>query len=402
MFKAFIAILSSKSLLVPMVLVFLLGAAYAATIPFHSIIAINNLGMPAGLFGVLVLSTSAVSMIVTILVGVASDHLRDRRSLAGGCLTIGVIGTGLFSLLPSIASFCIVMLIALPVVNAAQSILFASIRSGSQAVAREHSNQINTIARALFSLAWITVPGLAALLVASTSVIDVWKLSCAILMTCLIGFVLFLRSPPDTTPSEASVHLLSSLGTLFSTPVLVRVLSLSCLIAPHRLNGMLLPLLVIEQLGGTAVDIGIVAGVVAALEIPFMLLWGAALKRFSTQAVLFFGSGLFALYMAALWWCESLWQIYALIPLNAAGAAALLSLPITYFQELFPERISTGTAIVSAVSFLGNALAAGAFGIGASVLGYATTPAIGVALFGAGWAATWLWQSDRSGRTAPN
>ncbi|MFY8098909.1 MAG: MFS transporter, partial [Allorhizobium sp.] len=64
----------------------------------------------------------------------------------------------------------------------------------------------------------------------------------------------------------------------------------------------------------------------------------------------------------------------------AATAAALLSLPITYFQDLFPTRPGLGTAFMPINAFLGNAVSAATFAVGAHFFGYSGTAWLGLAL----------------------
>jgi hypothetical protein len=63
---------------------------------------------------------------------------------------------------------------------------------------------------------------------------------------------------------------------------------------------------------------------------------------------------IYAGFMATLTFATSPWQIYALTVPAAAGAAALLSMPLTYFQDLFPGRPGLGTSFNPINSFLGN------------------------------------------------
>jgi hypothetical protein len=76
-----------------------------------------------------------------------------------------------------------------------------------------------------------------------------------------------------------------------------------------------------------------------------------------------------AIYFFGLGMVSSLWHIYALALLNAAGAAVLLSLHLSYVQELLPDRPGLGTSLLSISSLLYRSLGALVFG-SSDVLGF--------------------------------
>jgi hypothetical protein len=162
--------------------------------------------------------------------------------------------------------------------------------------------------------------------------------------------------------------------------MLARMISMAAITATIRLSATVWPLILTLELGGRTADVGLIAGMTALIEIPFMLIWAGLLKRFSilsiiTTAALFYGG-----YMGALSLASAPWQIYALSVPGAAAAAALLAMPLNYFQELFPGRPGLGTAFNPINSFLGNAITAVTFAIGSHYLGYSGTAWLGVGL----------------------
>ncbi|MBB6219383.1 hypothetical protein [Rhizobium leguminosarum] len=121
-----------------------------------------------------------------------------------------------------------------------------------------------------------------------------------------------------------------------------------------RLASTLWPLILVVDLGGKTADVGIIAGLIALLEIPFMLMWASLLKRRDILPILVIAGVIYAGFMAALTFATAPWQIYALTVPAAAGAAALLSMPLTYFQDLFPGRPGLGTSFNPINSFSGQ------------------------------------------------
>jgi hypothetical protein len=66
-----------------------------------------------------------------------------------------------------------------------------------------------------------------------------------------------------------------------------------------------------------------------------------------------------------------------LTPISGIGAAALISIPITYLQDLIAERPGLGSALISVNIFLSAGLSALLFAIGTGVGGYSGTAIIG-------------------------
>jgi len=146
----------------------------------------------------------------------------------------------------------------------------------------------------------------------------------------------------------------------------------------RRLNCVVSPLIITHAAGGTVVDVGFMAGLVAFLEMPFMLMWGALQRRFRSVHVLAPGALIYCLYLALLSFASVPWQIYALVLINACGAAAILSVPITYLQDLIADRPGLGSSLVSVNTFIANGISASIFAVGTAFTGYS-----GTALFAA-------------------
>jgi MFS transporter, SET family, sugar efflux transporter len=128
---------------------------------------------------------------------------------------------------------------------------------------------------------------------------------------------------------------LAALKEIAAPLMLARMISMASLTGTIRLASTLWPLILTIKLGGKSADVGMVAGLIAFLEIPFMLIWAALLKRLSLLTILATAGLVYGGYMAALSFATAPWQIYLLALPGAAGAAALLSMPLTYFRSSF-------------------------------------------------------------------
>jgi SET family sugar efflux transporter-like MFS transporter len=63
--------------------------------------------------------------------------------------------------------------------------------------------------------------------------------------------------------------------------------------------------------------------------------------------------------------------------ISGAGAAALISIPITYLQDLIAERPGLGSALISVNIFMSAGLSALLFAIGTGISDYSGTAVIG-------------------------
>lgn len=61
--------------------------------------------------------------------------------------------------------------------------------------------------------------------------------------------------------------------------MLLRIIAIALICSMLHLNDSIRSLIITGQAKGTVADIGIVAGIVAALEIVFILLWGWIERR---------------------------------------------------------------------------------------------------------------------------
>ncbi|AFL49627.1 putative MFS family arabinose efflux permease [Sinorhizobium fredii] len=91
------------------------------------------------------------------------------------------------------------------------------------------------------------------------------------------------------------------------------------------------------------------------------------------------GTTVYVVYMVLLGFSDRPWQVYALTLVSGFGAAALISIPITYLQDLIADRPGLGSSLIAVNIFLGGALSAGLFAIGTRFSDYSGTALLGAA-----------------------
>lgn len=380
--SSFGQIAGRPQLLVLSLMIFAQGSAFGATIPYLSVTAIGTLGMSDQTYSLLVFVSSISAVVISVSLGILSDMLGDRRHMLIAISALGVLGYGAIYLYPSVPVFLGATSLVIPFFYATSSLLFASARLETGELEPVDAASVNATLRAVISAAWVVTPaGLGLALGASGSMLGAWGLASLFCLFILLCAALVLKSPPSRPARDtAAPGFFSALKELAAPDMLIRLIAIAAITSTLRLSGTIWPLILTLQLGGKTADVGLIAGMTALIEIPFMLMWASSLKRFSIIGIIVTAALGYGGYMVALSFATAPWHIYGLALPGAAFAAALLALPLNYFQDLFPGRPGLGTAFMPINSFLGNAITAATFAAGSHYLGYSETGLLGVAL----------------------
>ena len=366
---------------VSMLAIFAFGFAGAATSPYQAVIAIRELGLSNGLYSALIFAAAAVNVTVSILLGNLADRLGEFRRLMLSVAVFGIFGYGAVYVFPAQATFVLSALLLLPIYNALNSLLFAIVRATTNGMPRADVATVNSGVRAMISLSWVLVPGFVGILLSqSTSMLPAYLFASLACLVCLCLIAAFL--PRQSGTDNAATHHLSYLAALaevISPRVFVRVIAVALISSTLHVNGAILPLIVTGPAHGTVGDIGILVGIVALLEVVFIVVWGRAQRIMSHVTALAIGTIIYVLYLLLLGFASAPWHVYALTLISGVGAAALISIPITYLQDLIAERPGLGSALVSVNIFVSAGLSALLFAIGTGVSGYSGTAIIGAA-----------------------
>ena len=359
--------------------IFAYGFAGAATSPYQSVIGIRELGLSNGLYSALIFAAAAVNVIVSVLVGNLADRLGEYRSMMLSVTLFGVLGYGVVYLLPAQTTFVLCILFMLPIYNALNSLLFANVRAAAKGMPRHEVAAVNSAVRAAISLSWVLVPGITgALLSHATSMLPAYLFACLACVACLGLIAVFLPGQKGTD-SHAGAYLshLAALGEVLSPKIFVRLIAIALICSTLHISGAVLPLIVTGAAHGTVTDIGVLVGIVAFLEVIFIVGWGRIQRSMSHVTALAIGTAIYVTYLALLGFASAPWHVYALTLVSGAGAAALISIPITYLQDLIAERPGLGSALISVNLFLSAGMSAVLFALGTAISSYSGTALIG-------------------------
>ncbi|MGN7292932.1 MFS transporter [Rhizobium sp. SAFR-030] len=367
--------------------IFFFGTTGAATSPYQSIIGIQELGLSDSGYAVLMFSAAAINVTASVLMGILADRMGDYRTSILYISLFGVAGFGLVYLAASVPAFVASKLILLPIYGALNSLIFAYIRASSTGQTAARLIAINSTMRATLSLSWVLMPGIVGVMLAgASSILPAYLVATIAAIACFL-LAAFQFPKPQVQPerrTEERYRFLASLREVFETRVMLRILAIALICSMLHINDAILPLIVTGQAGGTVGDVGIIIGIVALLEIIFIIVWGRAERWLTAVRALAIGAGLYALYLLLQGFVSTTWHVYAQTILSGIAAAAIISLPITYLQDLIADRPGLGSSLIAVNIFLSAGLSAVIFAVGTAIGSYGLVAILGALVGSAG------------------
>lgn len=375
MSRLFPDVFRSPAIRASMIAIFTFGMAGAMTAPYRSVVGIRELGLSDGLYSILTFASAAVNVVVSVLLGNLADRLGEYRSAMIGACLFGIVGYSMVYAFPSAATFIISGLLPLPIYGALNSLLFANARAAMHGMNRSDVVTANSGVRAMISLSWVLIPGVTGLVLSGASSMLPAYLFASI--SCLIcqGIILFAL-PKRAGTEMAAAHHLSYLGALrqvVSPRISAHICGVALITSTLHLNDALLPLIATGAAHGRLSDVGILVGIVALLEVVFIIVWSRVARKTGQMSALAAGTIIYAVFLSLLGFASQPWHLYALTLLAGIGAAAIISIPITYLQDLIADRPGLGSALISVNIFASAGIGALIFAAGTSVAGYSGT-----------------------------
>ncbi|MEJ8473731.1 MFS transporter [Roseibium algae] len=359
--------------------IFFFGLAGAATTPFQSVIAIQEFGLSDAAYSAVILFAAIINVVASVVIGIFSDRLGDYRRALLMVSCFGIAGSGLIYFGANTVSFLIGLLALLPIFGALNSLIFANVRAYAVTLPGNEFAGINAAVRAMISLSWVLVPGLVGMFLAHAgSMLPAYLIAMAACVVCF-GLFQFALPPTPLVSSELKpkVPFMASIKRIARPGVVIRLLAISLITSMLHVNAAVLPLVTTDIAGGTLTDVGVIIGMVAVLEIVFIFFWGRMEPKYGPVRTIGAGSILYAAYLILLGQSSSPMHIYALCLISGLGAAAIISLPITYLQELIPDLAGLGSSLISVNLFVSAGISAILFALGTYVSDYAGTSILG-------------------------
>ncbi len=372
------------------------GAVVCVWGPYAPDLAIRVHGFSDAGFAALMAAASVASVVLAVWVGIRADRRAQRRGLALAAVAVLVLGLLAMVLVPGPVTFALVFALAMPFAGSLFGQVFALARLAAARMPQEHREGILAVIRAFFAAPFVVVlPLWAAAFAAGAPVTAIFP---AGLVLALVMAALVWRGWPrdgaagyDDRPSGLTAR--AALAELARARVLGRVVALGAVTGASTVYMAVIALVLVPAAGRGPADVALYVGLVAGLEVPFMLMVPRLLRGVSRPVAILGGAVLYGLHLALIPVLAGSPWLWALVLPAAMGGAVTLTVPIAYLQDLLAERPGAGASLMAVQRMAGDVMAAACFALGTALAGYGLVAGLGVAVSLAGAAA--LCAADR-------
>jgi len=364
----------SRDFRILIVLNLLLGFSYSFIGPFISIFGTIEVGMSAFEFGIFMTVTALGGIVAGTWLARYSDTSASRRSmlLLGGIM--GMAGYAGYAFVREFWPLLLIGTLVLGVSSITFSQLFAHAREllGRSDIPEEQNAFYMNVFRMFFALSWTIGPAIASWVLTATSFHGLFLTASAFFGSFVVMVWRYVPAveyaQPRTGPEAGSIR-----RVLRRPDVAAHFAAFIAVFAASTIGTMNLPLLVLNDLGGTEGNVGIIYSIAPIFELPLMLYFGLLATRHHPARIIRIGIAILVVYFGALTLVQAPWHIYPLQALMAAATAVTSGVAITYFQNYLPNHAGSATNIYVVASRVGQT--AGYFVFGALVerFGHRTT-----------------------------
>ncbi|OOY19779.1 hypothetical protein BMI86_14255 [Thioclava sp. DLFJ5-1] len=389
-------VLSDPALRLAAILLVLFGAHAATMGPYVSALAIKVFGLSDRAYSGVLMVASVLSVSASVGLGILADQRANRRAIALGTSAMLIVGSGLVLAGDNWVVFVIANALILPLSASIFGQLFALSRLAASTHPAEDRPAILSTLRALFALPWVVVlPIWSVVFDRGAAMTSIYPVTLTLGATILaLTFLFWPRDGATRWPDPKSgLTFRQSLHEMANLPILARVVALG------TINGSIMLYLVVMGLvfeatpGRGAADTALYAGLMAGLEVPFMLALPLVLGRIERTTMIWIGAALYATHLGLLPLLAPTPYVWFLALPGAIGGAVVLTQPMAYLQDLLSNRPGAGASLMALQKLAGDGFSAAIFAIGTAIAGYELAAAAGALLGVAG--AGVLWAMDR-------
>lgn len=370
----------------------LLGAMNASVYPYQSLIGIEKIGLSKPAFSLVLVLASAVAVTSSVLFGIVGDMRGNRRLIALLAAASGATGLAAMLAYPAPLTFILCHGILLPVASSLYGQLFALARLASPTDGRARDGILGTI-RAAMSVSflmmlifWTFAFGAGASVM--TIYVSAGLASFAMLALLYAGWP--RQGATDWHDAPSGLNLRDAFAEIARPHVLIRLLLLGAISSSGILYMVLVSLVFDASPVRDASDVALYVGLVAGWEVPCLLLMSRVVARVRRTTLIALGSAIYTCHLIALPILSDSPLIWGMTLVAGIGGTAIISLPITYYQDLLQGRPGTAGAMLALQKLVADVMGATAFAIGTTLGGYETVAIIGTALALTGAAGLYL------------
>ncbi|WP_321797695.1 sugar efflux transporter [Caballeronia sp. J97] len=370
----------------------MLGVAMSFTAPYLSLFSVEQADMSPLKLGVFMTVIAASGVVASALAGKWSDRHGHHRELLLAALIASSLGFLLLCLVRNYAALVAIGIAFLGAGGSAMSLVFSFARAALPVDDEAERALALATLRTVLSMAWVFGPSVGALVLAGVGFYGLFLFAAACFIAC--GAIVWrMHDSPKGDPHSAPAHYAGDptsllevtapdteelvpphAGALHSRAEIWRATVAMTLIGLAASATMIvLPLYVVHGMHGTRIDVSIMLGLGALLEIPMMLALGARASRLDKQRWLASCAVVHLIYFIAV---AASPNVHFLIPMQAFNAfvvSVTSCLGMTYMQDLMPQSPGSATALFFNASRVGSILSGVLSGALVAALGYRGT-----------------------------
>lgn len=357
------ALMNGRTDAVPSLFVALLltGASTAATVPYQAIVAVEMLGLSPQLFATLQTIRLLLTALSTVGLGALSDHFRDRRALVFISALAGAASGAIVFVWRDPLSFAVSFCIFMPVSSA----LFSQIFSYSRVYLdsqRRPSELALSVLRTAYSVSWAIVPPVVGWFVAQFTAFHAYGIAALTFAACALFCLALPGLGPDKARSRRAAPGESVVKSAVRWNIIAGLLAITLVRVAPFTNTVVLPLFVLNGIGGDLSQVGLLAGVAALVEVPFIMLWGRFALRRPKWLIICGCSLAYGMYMVMVFHADAFWQVVVLQAFASISSAALATLTISYAQDAIAGKIGLSTSLLDMSNVASKIISAALFG----------------------------------------
>ncbi len=356
----------------------LLGAHNASVYPYQSLIAIERIGLSEPAFALVLVLASITAVTASVLFDILGDQRGNRWRIALVATVASLLGLLLMLGFPGNLSLILCHGILLLIASSLYGQLFALARlaaldSHSRDAALRSAMSISFLAMLVFWTFGFAAQIDVMAIYVSAGLASIGQLT-------LVYFSWPLDGATAWADRRSGLNFAQAFKEIPHPGILLRQLLLGAISATGIMYMVLISLVFEDSAVRDASDVAVYVGLVAGWEMPCLLLLSRIAGRFRCATLLAVGGAVYTLHVLALpMLCDTVWM-WVMQLVAGTGGTAIISLPISYFQDLMHSRPGTAGAMLALQTLVSDVLGAAAFAMGTTIGGYETIAVIGSAM----------------------
>lgn len=332
---------------------FIYASSCAAVNPYKNIFGIKVVGLAEEYYGLVMFASGLMVTILSIFFGVRSDRYGSFSKIIIFCCCCGVLGNLSVFVWPSATVYFVANCLLLPTFYCVNSLIYGLSAAKNSGNSEESRLQLNAFLRSSYSLAYVLTLGLIGVLALEKDELGYLWLYSAILASSILFIFVFTKS------SQKEINLSSptySIRKFFNGRNSIRILSVSMVTSLLFTLDAAAPLIIVDQMKSGYSSIGVFEASIALIEVFFIFFWLKLSYRCRISNLIVTGSLIFVFGLFFLSFAQGMTDLYMVIPVLAIGASCLISLPISYFQALAPDKPGLGGSLITVNFFVSSTI----------------------------------------------